>query len=221
MSYKNEQQDAIQSAYFGNQCFSIFTACCYFNVQGKIKKDNVIVVTEKSDLDRVASMSCLQKVVHEIEINHSKCYENWYVWSDGMGTQFRSCFVFEILASTILLNKSLMWLYNERHYGKGPMDGVRGTVKNVVFRKAKSGQVVIFLPQEFSEAVKTFAPAILAVYLSESENIINLKESKAQEGSRKPLKYTNWNERTIQMVTRTSIFTRLPVMRSLFMYNGM
>ena len=26
-SYKNDQQDAIQSAYFGNQCFSIFTVC--------------------------------------------------------------------------------------------------------------------------------------------------------------------------------------------------
>ena len=28
-SCKNEQQDAIQSAYFGNQCFSIFTVSCY------------------------------------------------------------------------------------------------------------------------------------------------------------------------------------------------
>ena len=24
-----DQQDAIRSAYFGNQCFRIFTACCY------------------------------------------------------------------------------------------------------------------------------------------------------------------------------------------------
>ena len=65
-SYKNEQQDVIQSAYFGNQCFSIFTGCCYFNVQGNIKNDNVIVVSEISDHDIVASMSCLEKVVHEI-----------------------------------------------------------------------------------------------------------------------------------------------------------
>ena len=27
-SYKNDQQDAIQSAYFGNQYFRILTACC-------------------------------------------------------------------------------------------------------------------------------------------------------------------------------------------------
>ena len=106
-----------------------------FNVQGKIKNDNVIVVTERSDHDRVASMSCLLKVVHEIESKHGKCYENLYVWSDGMGAQFRSRFVFQILAGTILPNKSFMWLYNERLHGKGPMNGVGGTVKMWYFER--------------------------------------------------------------------------------------
>ena len=40
-SYKSEQQDVIQSAYFGNQCFSIFTACCYFKVSGNTKNDRL------------------------------------------------------------------------------------------------------------------------------------------------------------------------------------
>ena len=109
-----------------------------------MKNDNVVVLTERSDHDRVASMSYLQKLIHEIESKHSKCYKNLYVWSDGMGAQLKSWFVFQILAGTILPNKSLMWLYNERHHGKDPMDGVGGTVKNVIFRKVKSGQVVIY-----------------------------------------------------------------------------
>ena len=62
-SYKNDQQDAIQSAYFGNQSFSIIVTCCYFNIDGKIKSSNVIVVTERLDHDRVASMTCLEKVL--------------------------------------------------------------------------------------------------------------------------------------------------------------
>ena len=122
-SYRNEQQDAIESAYFGNQCFSIFTVSCYFNVQGK-KTDTVIVVTDRSDHDRVTSMSFLQKVVHKIESKHTKCHENLVVWSDGMGAQFRSRFVFQILAGTVLPSKFLMWLYNEHYHGKGLMDGV-------------------------------------------------------------------------------------------------
>ena len=171
-SYKNDQQDAIQSAYFGNQCFSIFTACCYVNVEGVIKNQSVVILTERSEHDRVASMSCLQKVVEEIELKNGKSYENLYVWSDGMGAQFRSRFVFQILACAIFQDKHLVWCYNESHHGKGPMDGVGGTVKNIIFRKVKSGKFVILSPQEFAEAVKKSGPAIHAVYLPESENIV-------------------------------------------------
>ena len=73
-------------------------------------------------------------------------------------------------------------MYNERHHEKSPMDGARGTVKNVVFQKVKLGQVVIHSTQEFYEAVKTFVPTIHAVYLPESENII---KPKGIESSRK------------------------------------
>ena len=73
---------------------------------------------------RAASMSCLEQVVAKIESKHGKCYENLYVWRDEMGVQFRSHFVFKLLAGTILPNKWLMWFYNKHQHGKGPMDGV-------------------------------------------------------------------------------------------------
>ena len=133
-------------------------------------------------------MSYLQKLVHEIESKHGKCYKNLYVWCDGMGAQLRSWFVFQILAGTILPNNSLMWLYNERHHGKDPMDGVGGTVKNLIFRKVKSGQVVIYSTQEFSEAVKTLVPAIDVVYLPENENIIEPKGIKSSRKIKETLK---------------------------------
>ena len=127
-------------------------------------------------------MSCLQKVVEEIERKRRKSYESLYIWSDGMGAEFRSRSIFKLLTSTVLSNKSLTWCYNERHHGKGPMDGVGGTVKNVVFRKAKSAQILIYSPREFCEAVNTFVSSILAVHLPESETII---EPKGIEVSRK------------------------------------
>ena len=65
----------------------IFTACCYAESPQKNNnvRNDVIIVTENSDHDRVVSMSCLQKVAHNIEYLHEKMYENVYVWSDGMG----------------------------------------------------------------------------------------------------------------------------------------
>ena len=92
--YKNHQQNSIQRAY---QCFRIFKACYY--AKSPNNNDNVVVVTENSDYDRVASISCLQKVIYKIEHMHEKWYENVYVWSAGMGSQFISRYIFKLLAS--------------------------------------------------------------------------------------------------------------------------
>ena len=71
--------------------------------------------------------------------------------------------------------KHVVWCYNERHHGKGPMDSVGGTVKNVVFRKVKSGKVTIYSPEQFTEAVQKFITAIHSIYLLQNANIIEPK----------------------------------------------
>ena len=122
-NYKNDHQDTIQSAYFRNQCFRIFTACCYAKSTNNndFRNYNVIVVAGSSDRDRVASLSCPQKVVHKMKRMHEKTYNNFYVQGDGMESQVRSRYILKLLAS------------------KGSMDRIGGTVKNVILRKIKSG----------------------------------------------------------------------------------
>lgn len=94
-----------------------------------------MIITERSEHARIASLSCLQKVISVVEKKHGKNYENLFIWSDGTGAQFGSRFIFKLLATSIFSERSLTWLYNERHHGKGPMDVIGGTVKNVIFRK--------------------------------------------------------------------------------------
>ena len=82
-----------------------------------------------------------------------------------MGTQFRCRFIFQLLAGTIFLNKSLCWFYNERHHGKVLMDDVGITIKNIIFQKVKPGQIVVLTPKEFSDAAMKLVPSIITVYL--------------------------------------------------------
>ena len=63
------------------------------------------------------------------------------------------------------MKKSLPWFYNEGHHGKVPMDDVGRTIKNIIFRKVKTGQIVVHAPKEFSDAAMKFVPFIIAVYL--------------------------------------------------------
>ena len=173
VKYRNDQQNEIRSAYFENQSFLLFTSRCYFKVAAsEIRNKSAVVVTKNSDHNRIASMSYLKKMIDTVETECGKSFTNVVLWSDGMGTQFRSRFIFQLLAGTMFLNKSLCWFYNEGHHGKVPMDDVGGTIKNVIFRKVKSGQIVVHTPKEFSDAAMKFVPSIIAVYLPKSDKIV-------------------------------------------------
>ena len=49
------------------------------------------------------------------------------------------------------------------------MDGVSGTVKNIIFRKVQSDFVTIIAPLEFHQAVLKFVPWIHTVYLADAD----------------------------------------------------
>ena len=169
-SCRNDQQNEIQSAYFGNQSFSLFTSYCYFKgVTSEIRNKSAVVETESSDYNRIPLMSCLKKVVDTVETECGKSFTNVVFWSDGMCTQFQSRFIFQLLAETMFLNKSLCWFYNEGHHGKVSMYDVGRTIKNVIFRKVKSGQFVVYTPKEFSDAAMKFVPSIITVCFPKSD----------------------------------------------------
>ena len=117
-------------------------------------------------------MSCLKKVIDTMVTECSKSFTNVVLCSDGMGAQSGSRFAFQLLTGKMFLNKSLCWFYKERHHSKGPMDGVGGTIKNVIFRKVKSGQTVVHTPKELSDTVMKFVLSIITMYLPRSDEIV-------------------------------------------------
>ena len=56
------------------------------------------------------------------------------------------------------------------------MDRVGGTIKNVIFRKVKSGHTFITNLEEFSRVTAEFVPAITTVYLPKEEEIEEPKD---------------------------------------------
>ena len=113
-----------------------------------------------------------QNVIGTVETECSKSFTNVVLCIDGMATQFRSRFIFQLLAGTMFLNKSLCWFYNEGHRGKVPVDDVGRTIKNIIFRKVNSGQIVVHTPKEFSDAAMKFVSSIIIVYLPKSNKMV-------------------------------------------------
>jgi len=65
------------------------------------------------------------------------------------------------------------------------MDGVGGTVKNIVFRKVKSGFVTIATPLEFHQAVLKYVPSIHNIYLADAD-VLSEPENIDQESKKIP-----------------------------------
>ena len=162
-SYKNKQQNEIESAYFGQTSFSLFKACVYYvDEKNSLVKRPVCFASESSDHSRAAALTCIDLVIKEIE--KPIPLTEVILWSDGCAAQFRSRFVFKLLAD-YRPDIQVEWNYNEAHHGKGPMDGIGGTVKNVVYRQVKSGNVTIIvlfrLSQHCSRKKKKSLPSLM------------------------------------------------------------
>ena len=172
-SYANKQQDEVQSAYFGHENVSIFTACCYVRDGNELIKHCIAIVSEESDHSRIATHSCILKVIDEIKkLNHNFPPRiKIQLWSDGCASQFRSRFVFK-LTTLFLDNYSVMRYFNERHHGKGPMDGIGGTIKNLTFRAVQSGKIVIQSPRQFAIEADKIVKGISVLFMYADEVIV-------------------------------------------------
>lgn len=71
-NYKNAEQDETQSLYFGHNCFSIFTACCYYCDGGELAKCPITITSESNDQSRIAAFSCTTRIVQQMKekMNH-------------------------------------------------------------------------------------------------------------------------------------------------------
>ena len=49
-SYRNDQQNEIQRAYFENESFPLFPSCCFFKgATSEIRNKSIVMVNENSD----------------------------------------------------------------------------------------------------------------------------------------------------------------------------
>ena len=107
------------------------------------------VTTEASDKSRITAISCVNLAINHCLTKITNKITKIFIVSDGCAAQFRSRYVF-MVPTMLKPELSLEWHYNEAHYGKGPMDGVAGTVRNMVYRRVLAGDIVIDNPKQFA-----------------------------------------------------------------------
>lgn len=130
-SSDSSSPDEIQSAHWKQNQVSLFTAAVWYSGaihSCVIASDNLVHTKDTviAYLDRL-----LEELPREVKIVS--------IWSDGPSSQFKNRFVF---ASLPLLSEkfaiNLTWNYFATSHGKGPVDGIGGSVKRYVWGKVKN-----------------------------------------------------------------------------------
>ena len=90
-----------------------------------------------------------------------------------MDIQFRSKFIFYLLAGTMFLNKSLCWFYNEGNHDQVLMDDVSKTIKNIISKKLSQARVWSIHPKNLM--MLPWNLCHLSVYLPKSYEIVEVE----------------------------------------------
>ena len=80
-NYKDQEQDKIQSAYFGHNSFSIFMACCYTpGIDGTLLNENFTVTSETTHHSRITAFSCINLILDSLQKKFPSQFNNYPVF---------------------------------------------------------------------------------------------------------------------------------------------
>ena len=143
----------------------LFTACTYYQ-NGKLP---ITITTEESNKSRVKSLSCFNKVCHPFTGKTQPANQNClYITSDVCASQFWLRYVFSL--PTHIQPDIIDCHYNEAHHGKGLTGRIDVMVKNLVYHRVLSGDVVINTLREFVEFANQIS-SVDCLFLDKSEFI--------------------------------------------------
>ena len=207
-NYENKQHHEIQSAYFGHEAFTLFTAACYVkrsndhSLNSNIDQDiglevfPVAIVSNQTLHERNIAFSCNNMLLEFVK-SFLPGVKKVHFWSDGCCNQFRSQYVFRLFC-LYPTDLEINWNYGEAHHFKGPHDGIGGSVKRKVYSDVSTHKVVIQDANHFSSyASKTCNVNIM--YLDKAEILNhNVDDSLYIPGTLKVHQVKRINENTVE-----------------------
>ena len=111
--------------------------CCYTRgIDGALLNKIFAVTSEATNHSRIVAPSCINLIINSLQKKFPSQFNNYpvfYIGSDLL-LHIKVCFA---LMTHFNPDYTIQWHYNERHPGKGAIDDVGETIKNILFRHVK------------------------------------------------------------------------------------
>ena len=162
-NYSCRHQDEIQAAHWNYEQVTLFPIALWMKDYGKGPKSFVIVSDElKHDKMSVAVFitMAIQKFVKEKNPNIKKVC----IFSDGPSSQFKNKYIAKYMQQ-LSADIDIQWNFFASGHGKGPVDGIGGSVKRTVWRAVQSRKAFVNDSKSFFDNAKTLNRSISILYL--------------------------------------------------------
>lgn len=98
--------------------------------------------------------------------------EKLHMFTDGAGSQFKKPFILSQVVNPSLIHKDLKlldWSFFATAHGKGPVDGVGGTVKRAVWRRILQERANVQSAEQFAQCAQIACPNVCILYVKSQE----------------------------------------------------
>ena len=149
----------------------IFTALTYHRGEdGDLISNCFGVVSDCEQNTTLEMANCIDTILIEVNnlgINFGK---KVIIWSDGATKHFKNRFAMSYMSMfESMYGSTAEWNFCESYHGKGPMDGVGGTMKNGVFKEVLKGHALVQNAFEFFLTAKQIHQSIHVLYRSKED----------------------------------------------------
>lgn len=175
--YLNILQNEVQTAFFNRLTWSIFTAAAYTaDMENEtMKVETFGIISDESKQDKFSSFSFMKRVLDDV-LKYDPNIKIINIWTDGSSAQFKNIFsISNIMYFEWIYDVKINWNFHATSHGKCIVDGVGGSIKNTVYSRVKSQNIVMNSAHDFYLNAKLFCKGIKIFYNS-SQDVTKDKE---------------------------------------------
>ena len=133
-NYSFVVQDEAQSFHWNNSSVTLHPLVAYFKKNGNLEHLSFVVISESNNHDTVA-VHLFQKRFVQFLLQHIQDINRIIYFSDGCAAQYKNCKNFlNLCLHSEDFGMKAVWNFFTTSHGKGPCDGLGGTVKRLVAR---------------------------------------------------------------------------------------
>ena len=141
----------------------------YKGVNGELKHNSLVVLSDEMAHTVATVFAFLKTIVNWIKYNLAHIQQIHYL-SDSPTSQYRNGIIFNLVSlHKAMFGISASWQYFESGHGKGPCDGVGGSVKRAADRAVKTGKLIKTAQHVYAWDISETQSAVTYLFVTKEE----------------------------------------------------